>query len=439
MKEDKLFTRLPNSFRLFLSGCSSRESDPVPDGPQEPSRKRHAAATGAAERGCLWKRWADRWLGIPMVGIGAVWRRLECQLRKKAALELHGKPERIGVLCFGAIGDTLLASASIVLLHQEWPQAKILLITSRANAGAALFVPHVTETRAFTITDVWGMIRYVRQCRFDLFMDTGQWARLGALISALSGAGRTVGFCTPGQFRHIAFDIRVPHRNDQHEIENFLALGQAFRQEFGKPSRPLTSPVPALKAPEPALPPLVADFAGSAPLVACHMWPAGIQANLKEWPPAYWAQLTEKLTAAGIRVLFTGGPGDVARTTAFVDAYIKGPTREKILPVAGTMSLYEEAALLQKLNALIAVNTGYMHLGALLGVPTVDLHGPTNPRRWGGIGPRVIRLLPEKGHYAYLNLGFEYPPHAENVLRYLPPQAIIDALRSFGEPFEQLR
>lgn len=438
MKECNLFTRLPNSLRLILSGCSSREPNSVPDGPQEPSCKRHAAATGAAERGCLWKRWADRWLGIPLVGIGAIWRRLECRFRQKSTPNPGRDPERIGVLCFGAIGDTLLASASVVLLHQEWPQAKIQLITSRANAGAALFIPHITETRAFTITDVWGMIRYVRQCRFDLFMDTGQWARLGALISALSGARRTAGFHTPGQFRHIAFDIKVPHRNDQHEIENFLALGQAFRQAYGKTSLPKSPLVPALKAPEPVLPRLVADFAGNAPLVACHMWPAGIQANLKEWPPTYWAQLTEKLTSAGIRVLFTGGPGDVARTTAFVDAYIKGTTRENILSVAGMMSLYEEAAFLQKLDALIAVNTGYMHLGALLGVPTIDLHGPTNPRRWGGIGPRVVRLLPEKGHYAYLNLGFEYPPHAENVLRHLPPQAIIDALRSFGKPFEQL-
>jgi ADP-heptose:LPS heptosyltransferase len=58
----------------------------------------------------------------------------------------------------------------------------------------------------------------------------------------------------------------------------------------------------------------------------------------------------------------------------------------------------------------VSVNTGIMHISALLERPTLALHGPTNPRRWGPLGKTavVIGPGPECG-CGYLNLGFEYP------------------------------
>jgi ADP-heptose:LPS heptosyltransferase len=51
-----------------------------------------------------------------------------------------------------------------------------------------------------------------------------------------------------------------------------------------------------------------------------------------------------------------------------------------------------------------------MHLAALLDVPMVALHGPTNPQRWGPLGraAAVAGPGPECG-CGFLNLGFEYP------------------------------
>lgn len=105
--------------------------------------------------------------------------------------------------------------------------------------------------------------------------------------------------------------------------------------------------------------------------------------------------------------------------------------------MAGRLSLTDLAALLAGAAATVSVNTGIMHLAALAGCPTVGLHGPTNPLRWGPLGPYTRALLPVPApgsRSAYLNLGFEYPPDADDCLRRLHPDTVVTALRELGLP-----
>ena len=88
--------------------------------------------------------------------------------------------------------------------------------------------------------------------------------------------------------------------------------------------------------------------------------------------------------------------------------------------------------MFSRATAVVSVNTGTMHLAALAGAPTVGLHGPTNPLRWGPVGRHVRALLPHKGPYAYLNLGFEYPRPHTSCLDSLPVEDVVDALHSLS-------
>jgi ADP-heptose:LPS heptosyltransferase len=74
------------------------------------------------------------------------------------------------------------------------------------------------------------------------------------------------------------------------------------------------------------------------------------------------------------------------------------------------------ARVLNHAELLVSVNTGIMHLGAILGVPTVSINGPTAVHRWGPIGSRVANVTPSDGSGGFLDLGFEYGSHAENVM-----------------------
>ncbi|MDE7240458.1 glycosyltransferase family 9 protein [Desulfovibrio sp.] len=373
----------------------------------------------AAERGNRLHRWLDRYAGIPLAALSAGGRLLE-RPRRAAAPEAA---RRVGVICLGAIGDLLLLSGLLEGVRRQLPGAELELVVSSGNAGAAPLIPHADAVAAFGVRHVPAMLRHVRERRYDLLIDSTQWARLGAIVSNLSGAGLTVGFATAGQARALGYDRTATHRPDVHETENFLALGRALW--------PGLSGAAALRLPDAApafAPALVAALADGRRHAFLHMWPAGYKSRLKEWPAEHWARLSRELTAAGFSVWLTGSAADAPRNAAFLGGHMPGAPH--VHSLAGRLSLPQLAWLLARADAVVSVNTGIMHLAALAGAPTVGLHGATNPKRWGPVGRRCVSLLPRAGRYAYLNLGFEYPPDAGPALQHLPVEDVLAALRT---------
>lgn len=375
----------------------------------------------AAERGNRLHRWLDRYAGIPLAALGAGARMLERPRRPKAPEAAR----RVGIICLGAIGDLLLLSGLLEGLRRQLPEAELELVVSSGNAVAAPLIPHVDAVTAFGVRHVPAMLRHVRARRYDLLIDSTQWARLGAIVSNLSGAALTVGFATKGQARALGYDRAVAHSPDLHETENFLALGRALW--------PGLSGAAALRLPdaEPAFAPQLARaLADGRRRAFLHMWPAGYKSGLKEWPAVHWARLARELTAAGFSVWLTGSAADAPRNAAFLREHLLGAPH--VHDLAGRTSLPALAWLLARADAVVSVNTGIMHLAALAGAPTVGLHGATDPKRWGPVGPRCVSLLPRAGRFAYLDLGFEYPPDAGPALQHLPVEDALAALHTLG-------
>ena len=375
------------------------------------------------ERGNRLNRFLDQWAGIPLVictaGLRAV--------AGTASLSMPAKPQRVGFLCLGAIGDLLLLSSLITALRQRLPHARFYLLTTKGNAATAPLIPGIDESASFGVRQVPSMLAWLREKRLDILFDSSQWPRLGAVLSNLSGAPCTVGFDTPGQHRACGYSHKVPHCADRHEVENFLALGKAVYADLeGEPclALPAEAPADAVRADA-----MLTELAGERlARIYLHMWPSGIHARLKEWPSGHWAALARELAARGFQVCLTGAPGDAQRNAAFLVAHPDCPA----VSLAGERSLVGLGWMFSRAAGLVSVNTGTMHLAALAGAPTVGLHGPTNPLRWGPWGRKVQSLLPHAGACAYLNLGFEYPEPPVSCLENLPVSDVLAALERMG-------
>lgn len=363
------------------------------------------------ERGNRLLRGADRWLGIPLTAPAACWRKLS------HASSFSGKPEKIGIFCPGAVGDLLLLSALTDALRSRFPDCRLELLASEANAGALPLNPHVEVRKAWPLGRPDKILAYIRASKYDVFIDSSQWARLGNLLANLSGAAVTIGFATKGQFRSLGYDHLCQHSADLHEIENFLNLGRTLWPEIaGSPSVAVPRKTPQ---------------APLGPVIYCHMWPApGRGRTFKEWPPEYWASLIDRLLSSGYAVRLTGSGEDRPACEDFIKRHF--PAVPGVESIAGCTTWTELAVLFSEANAVVSVNTGAMHLAAMAGAPTIGLHGATNPKRWGPVGPAAISLLPAAGDFSYLNLGFEYPRKARPAMHHLKVEAVLDALREFG-------
>ncbi len=373
---------------------------------------------GKAERGRTLLRKLDRWIGVPSLWIWSLFR----PKRAKPA-----QIQRIGLCVFAAIGDALLASSLIAGLKDAYPDSKITIFATAANKVAFDLIEGYDQLVLVPITNPWRAIAVVRQHPVDLLIDTSQWSRIGAVVAACSGARWTIGFETAGQSRHFAYDACVKHSPNVHELTNFAALLNplGISANFTPPlAKSRLNGVDCLKIRQ--------------PYVVLHPWASGNHFELREWPIDRWVDLAKRIIQAGYGLVITGGPGDVERA-GLLSAQIGNNQNPSLLNLAGKTRLQETASYLQSAAAVISVNTGTMHLAALLGAPLVALHGPTNPLRWGPIYPgntnadRSLILGPGVGEGgAYLNLGFEYPPNPTYLMDQISVDDVIRALRKFS-------
>ena len=298
------------------------------------------------ERGNRLNRLLDRYAGIPLAACSAV-----ARLGKKS---VPAAPQRVGFICLGAIGDLLLLSALISALRERLPHAHFVLLTSRANASTARLIPGIDQSAAFGVTEVAAIATWLRGQKLDVLIDSTQWARLGTLLCNLSDARTTVGFDTAGQYRAFGYSFAVQHRNDRHEVENFLELGRVLYPDlFGGPglllpqSPPNDLPAELSGRHEPS-----GDVGDALPRrVILHMWPSGTNAWLKEWPADYWDALARMLGDKGFEVYLTGAPADAPRN----DAFLRAHPQCKAISLAGKTSLPGLAWLFSRHFGLVGI------------------------------------------------------------------------------------
>ena len=314
--------------------------------------------------------WFDRYLGIPLIFFLGLLR------RKRAFVE----PVRIGVLNTAAIGDTILLSGAIGDLRERFPEATITFFAGPSNVAAAELIEGI-EVIPIPAISPWKAIPKIRKQEFDLWIDFGQWPRLNALYSFFAKAKFKIGFETPGQFRHYVYDKSAKHEVI-HELDNYRKL-VALVGGKGKA-------LPALK--------IKSDGGKGSKRLAFHLFAGGSRSYLKEWPEKKWIELAARLK--GFEIVLTGAPADRLRCEA-IQAQCGGQV------LAGKLSLRETAEMLAGCRAVLSVDTGIMHLAATMGCPTVALHGPTSPFRWGGVGARVVAVSPKMGYCPCIHLGFE--------------------------------
>ena len=360
-----------------------------------------AAMPGRARRAL---RLADRYVGIPLLaGLAAF--RVKRRVPDRVA--------RVGLLNTAAIGDTVLMGAVAADLRRAYPEATLIVFAGPSNYEAACLLEAPDAIEALGIGNPLAAVRRLRECRLDLLIDFGPWARLNALLALLGGARATVGFHTPGQCRHFGYDIAVDHRDDVHELENHRALVRAL----GLAARQVPSLDRMALAPAAVFP--GQDF------VVLHPWAGGTHARLKEWPLGRWIGLAAALADEGYRIVLTGAPTQHT-LNELVASRLPERSRLEVTNAAG-LSLAGTAALLGAARAVVSVDTGIGHVAAALGTPVVVLYGPTSPRRWGAIGKAAIAIESPLEGSGYISLGFERRRRAPDCMEAIDLPTVLEA------------
>jgi heptosyltransferase-2 len=300
------------------------------------------------------------------------------------------EPEKILVLRYRFIGDTILTVPFLRNLRRAKPDAYIAWVVAPGSADVVKGIPYVDDllywdpVRSYadsrgthrTFGDKLAFIRDLRRRRFDRVYVLKR-SLSSAIIAWLTGAGKRIGFDTEG--RGFLLTRRVPYRHDRHEVENFLEVLRAD-------GVPVTDDyLEAWLSPEERT--FAADFlarqgvAENDTIIGIHPFAAN---QTRAWHEDDFIVLANLLQAKyRARILLFGGAGDAA-----LGEYC----RERIVPAplmaVGSTSLRQTMALLARCDLLICNDSGIMHLAASLDRPMVALFGPQSPVKFGPWGQK---------------------------------------------------
>lgn len=280
-----------------------------------------------------------------------------------------GRQQSFLVIRPGGIGDVVQLVPMLRILHARFPTAQITVLAERRNAGAFALCPMPIAVLRY---DVPGEFLRALRGRYDVVIDTEQWHRLSAIVARLVRAPVKIGFATNERQR--LFTDPVPYPQDDCEAEVFCRLlgPLGIEERFA-------GDVPWLTVPPEAR----ARIAGlSLPSFGtCVVLFPGASIAQRRWGAERFQALAKAIRELGWQVLVIGGREDCAAAQAIC--------RDGVgLDLAGKTNLAESAAILEGAALLVSGDSGILHVGVGLGLPTISLFGPGIARKWAPRGAR---------------------------------------------------
>lgn len=287
--------------------------------------------------------------------------------------------KRILLINLAFIGDVILSTPVARALKGNYPNSRIDMLVVPLAAEVAAMNPYVDRVieydkkgRHRSWSELCRLLGMLRAENYDLAVATNFAAR-GAMVAWASGAKRRLGYKAQHAQWFLTDASQAVRDGTKHEAENYLDVLQPLALGLVDTSLELRPPEQAVATVQQRF----VKTVGEKWTVLC---PVGSYAR-KSWTREGYAQLLRELAAKNVRTFLIGGRREEQELREIQLA--AGGVGEVL---AGTLSLAEVTALLARSDLLVSVDTGPLHIGQGVGVPTIGLYGPTDPAIWGPRG-----------------------------------------------------
>lgn len=308
---------------------------------------------------------------------------------EKAAEPLSAMPRSLLVVKVFGMGDSVLVRSILERLHDKHPEMSIGVLVGPATRELMTlnksFRVHEYAPRELSIHSAVRTLTDIRRCRYEAILNFEQRSLAGSAFLALAGAPYRIGFVPivdTSKARFLTHTVRF--RDDQSVWQSFIRLAQIV--DGCVPDTFLPKAVQCSDESQEWAREWWARHIGPSgrPAMALHV--GSRDREFSRWPLGRFIELAERFRCDDTRpiVILTGTAPEKQLITEFMASY-SGDS----VDASESGSLMRTASLLSRCNLLVSNDTGVMHLGAALGVPTVGLFGPNSPRYWAPLGPRA--------------------------------------------------
>lgn len=299
---------------------------------------------------------------------------------------------KVLILKFSALGDVVHTLPVAATLRRSLPDSHISWMVEERFQDIVQDNPDIDEViplrtkvwrknwNAKSLREILDTVKTLRQQKFDLVFDLHGLLKSG-IIARLSGAQTRVGFHRKNckeKFSTLFTNRKAPYMaGGLHVVDRNLTLLQtALNKVEEKKVFPLQIPDEADKK--------IAEFFDKNPEMTARPVIAinpGAGFESKQWELNRFAELADRISnELECSIVLTWGPGEEFKvqqisTHMQQQSWIAPPT-----------SILESIALYKRMALLVSCDSGPLHLGAAVGIPTVSIFGPTDPVRNGAYG-----------------------------------------------------
>jgi len=279
--------------------------------------------------------------------------------------------QKILIIQTAFIGDVILATPLIGNLKTQFPDAKIDFLVKKGNQSLLKNDPNLNEILVFDkkkkVASLLDLLKKIRANKYDLVINLHRFASSG-ILTFLSGAKQKLGFKkNPFSF---AYTQSFPHEigNGKHEVDRNLELIKHLTSNLNR---------------QPKLYPSLEDFDTIQTYQTENYYclaPASIWFT-KQAPKEIWLKLIAKLSAENATIYLLGGPDD----KDLCDEIKAKTNAEKVINLAGKLSLMQSAALMKNAKRNFVNDSGPLHLASAMNAPVSAFFCSTTPLF--GFGP----------------------------------------------------
>ena len=312
-------------------------------------------------------------------------------------------PKNVLLMELSEMGSAILvdpAMRELILCGKE-----IFFVIFAKNAPSLALLGTVPEKNVFRLReqslwllayDTWRFLFWCRRRDIDTVIDLELFSRFTALLGAMCGAVRRVGFYrfhNEGLYRGELLSHRVAYNPHVHISKNFLSLVHAL--QANKEELPFAKayfPMPELAK----RPPDKAEIAAVRKIINQYITikPGArlvlVNANASDmlpqrrWPATSFAEFIRLLLAHDRRilVLLTGAPSEkpeLERLAAQV-------ANARCVNFAGAVQFMQLPALYEQARFMLTNDSGPAHFAAVTSMPTFVLFGPETPDLYSSLG-----------------------------------------------------
>ncbi|MBF0489407.1 MAG: glycosyltransferase family 9 protein [Candidatus Omnitrophica bacterium] len=268
---------------------------------------------------------------------------------------------RILIIRPGGIGDAVFLLPILRILKDNHIQIEILC----EPRNQEVFTSQGYVTYSYLRLDTWWR---VLTHSYDVVVDTEQWHYLTAILSYCVKTSYRIGFATRA-LRAKLFNKQVMYGTNDYELDNFLRLFEGLLPFDYKRIHVNHS----------------FDISGKLKTWASQQVPTksiavflGASIAIRRFSKKQILDIVHIILTKGYSPVLLGGR-DVVWCANEV---LRENGAQRIYNFVGKVSLTESAALIQRCQSFIGMDSGGAHLASAVGTPVLSVFGPGNVHKW---------------------------------------------------------